>query len=223
MTKAKRICLAIPTLDMMHSDTAMCLLAMTRYNASIGLDVLHANTRSSLVAMSRNILVRIAREQQATHIFFVDSDMVFQPPTLHALIQSDRQIVGAAYSEKRPPYKITAFGKDMNRLEQYMLQGETVFEVGAMGLGCCLIDMDVFKAFDEDGKKHRPALPYFDTGTTPNGEIWGEDMIFFQRARSLGFGVWLHPVLSRSIGHLSTQPVGIATDPNAAPIVKGNA
>ena len=65
------------------------------------------------------------------------------------------------------------------------------FEIDGSGMGCCLIDMDVFDKFKKEN------IPYFKENwidIKPDGENVrmniSEDLWFFKKAKELGYRVW---------------------------------
>ena len=103
---------------------------------------------------------------------------------LEAIQQPDIDIISGMYLE-RSSRRICA-RKWNNQDKQYEyykrsdLEGK-VTQVDAVGMGCCLIDTRIFNALE---------FPWFRYGERM--EEPPEDLYFCERARELGFKVWVH-------------------------------
>ena len=103
------VAICIPSGDMVHADFAANLAALCLDpGARTGV----INCKSSLVAVARNQCVAAALHINATHVLFLDSDMVFPLDTLKRLLKHEKDIVGALYSRRRPPFDPTGLPFD---------------------------------------------------------------------------------------------------------------
>lgn len=149
----------------------------------------------SLIPMQRQLIVEAALKLEATHIMWIDTDMRFPATTLAGLLSRDKDIVGAGYPERRPPFKPTAFRSwnDMD-LRAYTMEHSTGLEqVVALGGGMLLVRTDVYKEM--------PRPHYLVGWSNERGNYLGEDMYFAYRAGQTGFDTFLDHDLSKLIGH----------------------
>jgi len=196
-----KVALCFPSGDMVHADFALALAGLC--NSTHPFETPIINNKSSIVAIARNDGVEQARAFSADFILFLDSDMVFPRSTLHRLLVHNKDIVGATYTKRVPPYPLLGL----------LLPGETrcdaqgLVEMRHMPTGCLLIRMAVFE---------RLSRPYFrflhDEAT---GDIFGEDYVFCDRARAAGFSIWCDTLLSQEIGHIGQQIFRSPKDPPA--------
>jgi hypothetical protein len=148
------------------------------------------NTKSSIVAEARNIAVQRAQEAGADYLLFLDSDMIFPQTVLHRLLLHQKDIVGAIYTKRVAPYDL--LGTVLQDAEAPGADG--LVEMQRLPTGCLLIRMAVFA---------RMAKPYFHfTVDLEHGTLLGEDYVFCDRARQLGYRLWADFSLSQEIGHL---------------------
>lgn len=148
---------------------------------------------TTILPDGRQKLADLAKQQGATHILWLDSDMRFPKETLHMLLRHEKAIVGCNYVARRLPHSMTA------RLDGAPLvspkDATDLVEVEHLGFGVLLTEIGVF---DGDG-------PHFAFGwqKTKEGEIQpiGEDVFFCRNARKAGHQIWVDQELSRSIGH----------------------
>jgi hypothetical protein len=122
-------------------------------------------------------------------LLFLDSDMVFPPTALLRLILHQKDIVGATYTKRVAPFDV--LGSKL--AEQPAVLSGDLLEMHRIPTGCLLINMQVFDKL---------AKPYFRFDTDDKGHIVGEDYVFCDRAREVGFRIWCDAVLSREIGHI---------------------
>lgn len=148
------------------------------------------NSKCSLVEVGRNNIVAAAQQIEATHLLFLDSDMMIPPQTLERLMSHGKAIVGATYTKRRGPFDLTHRELDGGPGQ---LTGAALREVSRIATGCLLIDMKVFEKLTK---------PYFPVMWSPEGECISEDNVFCDRAREQGFSVWLDMDLSREVQHL---------------------
>lgn len=192
-----KVHIAIPSLDMVPLQFALSLAAMVQTVAwdkkmrkEIAISIGHQ--QGSLIMDARNALVAQAQEIGASHILFLDSDMVFPVTTLSILASHHKPIVAASYVKRYPPHEMLG-----TPAKPYNPQSGPLAEMITIPLGCALIKLDVFT------KLPRPYFAYIqgaDKATTIS-----EDTYFCNLARSAGFTIHLDPELTRHIGHVGSK------------------
>ena len=177
-----RLSICIPTGGTMNTNTVSCLLeAFTAYRQPKHVSFL----KGGYSYQNRNIGIQNAKTVGATHILFIDPDMIFPIDTIQKLMDADKDIVGANYHEKKVPVLSTI--KKRNKKDKNIPIDEDnipkeLFEVFALGGGMMLVKMDVFDKIKS---------PYFQA---PSGEsihdFMTEDVWFCERVQKAGIKVW---------------------------------
>lgn len=145
------------------------------------------------VDQARNKLVELARSDDVTHLFFLDSDVLMPPDGLVRLYshyhREGLSLIAGQYgfrnaTEGRSNGLLIRSAREDGRPVYVSVGDEVAAQNGlythpmlATGLGCCLISMDVFEHVGE---------PYF----RHQGDV-GEDLDFFERAREAGFPLYI--------------------------------
>jgi len=194
-----KVAICFPSGDMVHADFALALAGLC--NSTPPLETPIVNNKSSIVAAARNDGVRRAKEMGCDHMLFLDSDMVFPRDTLHRLLLHRKDIVGATYTKRAPPFSLLGTALE----ERPTSDARGLTEMRRIPTGCLLIRLAVFDALSE---------PYFRFVTDESaGTIVGEDYVFCDRARAAGFRIWCDGALSLEIGHVGQRVYRIPSDP----------
>ena len=147
----------------------------------------------SLIYIARNELATAAIQSEADLVFWLDSDMVFQPDTLERMLKTlqekDLDILTGLYFRRVPPYSPVLFNKlEIDgvacKFSEWNQIPDDLFEVGACGFGCVLMKTDVF--FDVQSKYGNMFAPIGNNG---------EDVAFCWRARQCGYKIFCDPQL----------------------------
>ncbi len=148
-------------------------------------------------AAGRNIIIKQAIENDCTHIFFMDDDMVFPPDTLTRLLARKKDIVSALYLLRSFPHRAAFFDKaypDGKNKFMPLTPGLSGLVKGTnAGFGAVLIRTEVFKHMEE---------PWVRLGEIEK-DGWCDDVGFFNRARSAGYDVWCD--LDAPVGHMHSS------------------
>jgi hypothetical protein len=185
-----QIALIIPSSDTMMTDTAM---AMNRLivNAASDISLAVINPRFGSIAMGRYIGVRDAIEFGATHILFIDSDMVFPPRALRILLEHEEKIVGITYPKR------DGSGEMVGKLGKIKNPNSDLILAENLGMGLMLIDIRVFYTFNK---------PWFDVTYKPKSDTFEtEDECFCRRAIKAGHKIWCDIELSKRIKHVGIK------------------
>lgn len=155
-----------------------------------------ANAPQTKVLRAHGSLIHENREWLLRHcddkgILMIDTDIVFSPEDVSRLVETMKKtgaaIVSGCYKEGYPPHSFALRDMALNPMPQ--LQSLEPFEVGACGMGFCLIDRAAFDcSFEPDFKNHV-----------------GEDIAFCGRARAQGLKIFADP--SVVVEHLRMLPV----------------
>ena len=143
------------------------------------------------IGANRDSLVeRFLAKEGATHLCFIDDDMVFAPDTLHTLARRRQSIVGVNYRMRQPPADFTALNLARTARVQTSAQVSGLEPVAYTGFGFCLMERRVFEAVQ------RPRfLPiYTDHYST-------EDSPFFAKTEAAGFVCYVDHDASKGVAH----------------------
>lgn len=192
--------IAIPCMDQVPVPFCHSLAILQKpANSSLAMKA------GSLIYTSRNDLATQSIQGEYDYIFWMDSDMVFQPDTLLRMMatleEKGLDILTGLYFRRVPPYSPVLF-KDLEMGENYTCKWSEfkeipsgLFEVGGCGFGCVLMKTDVF--LDVQSK--------FGNMFAPMGNN-GEDVAFCWRARECGYSIWCDP--SVICGHVGYSVIG---------------
>lgn len=150
----------------------------------------------SLIQRARNDLVRMAMDGGYDTLFFIDSDVEWEPEWFFRLLARPEPIVGAALIKKsdQESYTVKIIEKNLTKSEDDIL-------VQVDGLGTGFLKVDRFaleklwlmsEPYVHDGVPNRMV---FDLKIV-DGDLISEDYVMCHKWRSLGYKVWLDPSIT---------------------------
>jgi hypothetical protein len=210
-TRKPSVAICIPSGENWKGATAFATLCLG-INSAETLNLCPVNVRGTDTAHARNQMVRMVREQAVDWLLWIDADMVFPPDALLRLIAHDRDIVGADYRLRAPPYpKIgLAINPDDPAGPPRQLSPEDdavttgLVERAVLGLGLLLVRASVFT--EEGPWFMRGWLAQNARSDNPDG-FTTEDSFFCAYARHRGFKVWCDLDLSAEVLHVGEMMV----------------
>lgn len=188
----KKILIAIPTNKGIEPDTFKSV-----YNLDIpdGYETQFEYFFGYQIDQIRNLIAEWGKNFD--YVFSVDSDIVLPKDALTKLIKANMPIVSGLYIQRKPGEHILELYKDVGggytNIDIQELDPDSVQEVGACGMGCCLIEGTVFQSLPYPHFVYQSALDHRHT--------FSEDVYFCKHARSHGFPTAAHTgVLCEHIG-----------------------
>jgi glycosyltransferase involved in cell wall biosynthesis len=136
-----RVAICIPSGRSWEAGTGTSVAALAAYSGMAGIDVAVLNVQSSMVSQGRNSSVEIALGNGCDYLLWIDSDMKFPPDALVRLMRHGKEICGATYNKRVPPYE--TLGKFAGEMKD--LSGGGLHEAVLMPGGMMLIKADVYK------------------------------------------------------------------------------
>jgi hypothetical protein len=176
-----KVIIGMPCTETVKAKTAHAVGCLAIGNPDI-IDFLMI--QSCDLSSSRMWLVKEAKKRGATHLLFVDSDMVFPEDTLRRLLAANKDIIGVEYHKRKFPLQtVSAYMPDVEKSET------EPFKVGIAGTGVMLIKLDIFDNPKMDKN-------WFSFGRNAEGEnVIGEDGWFCNTARAAGYDIWVDPTI----------------------------
>lgn len=152
------------------------------------------------VDINRNKIIEEAHKAEATHILFVDNDMIFPEDAILTLLKSKKDIIGANYNVRLDPTSGVLSGPTtkmlVNGVPVSMMSQDfptKVFKCYAVATGFMMINMKVFD---------KMKVPYFDAWIDDKGNHYTEDVDFCRKAAEAGFDVYCDPTIK--MGHIGS-------------------
>lgn len=163
---------------------------------------------SAVVQWARDEVIDLFLQSNATRLFWIDSDMVWEPEQFMRLLALSqyRDVICAAYPAKKeqPTFYVNW------EPEAGLKQGEYgLLEINGIGLGFTVMSRRVVEELAANADKviddvsQREMAAVFRIGQTPTRRRQGEDMAFFADIRALGYKVLLDPTVD--LGHIGTK------------------
>ena len=209
--KTTRVHICMPCYGgMLTESTFMSFIKWANTARQLGIDwTLETMVNESLISRARNTLTaKFLDMPDATHLFFVDADIGWEPWHLLVLLNRDVDVIGGLYPMKSLPIKWC-----VNGFEGAEEGPDGLQEVTKTGTGFLLIKKDVFAKLNSHPNvksfKNDIGLPveldphmktYFDTAVREN-RYYSEDWTFCENWRDIGGQVFVDKrVLLRHVG-----------------------
>jgi hypothetical protein len=160
---------------------------------------------------ARSELVAAFLETTCEYLFFIDSDIGFDPQVLRDLLSCGSPLVTATYREKNSPHHWTCAAEQALEEMPITQRGQVrTIDVWRAGLGCTLIRRDVFVSiqtfnrelmYQSDATQKLVCHMFAPFIEKEEGipRLISEDTAFYRRARQIG--VQAHCLLDATIDH----------------------
>jgi len=191
-----KVLIGVPCRDMMYSHFAFCLQELVEHHTRRGIETHVEFNMGTLIGSQREQIAEKALSINATHIFWLDSDMLFPKRVCETLLSHNLDFVACNYSRRSLPKHSVAYSK-MNDWESSINQNERgLISVAGVGLGCALLKTYVLSDIQ---KPWFPITYDFDT----KGYL-GEDFNFCQKLIERGYVIAVDCEVSREVYHVGS-------------------
>jgi len=185
---------------MLTESTFMSFIKWANTARQLGIDwTLETMVNESLISRARNTLTaKFLDMPDATHLFFVDADIGWEPWHLLVLLNRDVDVIGGLYPMKTMPIKWV-----VNGFEGAEEGTDGLQEVSKAGTGFLLMKKHVFEKMKShpavkqykndiglDPKYDQHLKTYFDTAVRQN-RYYSEDWTFCENWRDIGGKIWV--------------------------------
>lgn len=207
-----KLAICVPCRDYVLSEFSFLLHKLLKHNWQQGIETEVFYNMSTLISHQREGLVLNAQKYGATHVLWLDSDMIFPADAAERLLKHQKKIVAANYMTRRPPHFSVCLQHeltedlDLFNLDNYMEVDCTkpvnheLIEVKLIGMGCMLVDAEVYANIPR---------PWFEIKCFPGQNVYiGEDARFCHSAGQAGYKILVDDGLSREIKHIGLFAVG---------------
>jgi glycosyltransferase involved in cell wall biosynthesis len=211
----KGVFIGLPAYDFKVSlKLAVSLTRFATRAHSHGIDIqIGSICGCSVVSRARNLLVQDLLESDCEYLMFIDSDINFEPEDILRLMvwaQDPKKGIVAGVPRIRDVNKTYIASLDHDENGELTMNGTGLVRATRVATAFMLIQRRViedmiaahpeWQYYDHRCEKTVPAL--FDFKLTDEGYM-GEDFLFCDRARELGYEVWIDPTIS--LGHMGVQ------------------
>jgi hypothetical protein len=199
--RTTRVHIAMPCYGgMLTESTFMSFIKWANTARQLGIDwTLETMVNESLISRARNTLAaKFLDQTEATHLFFVDADIGWEPWHLLVLLNRNVDVIGGLYPMKTMPIKWV-----VNGFEGAEEGTDGLQEVSKAGTGFLLMKRHVFEKMNShpavkpykndiglDPKYDKYLKTYFDTAVR-QGRYYSEDWTFCENWRDIGGKVYV--------------------------------
>jgi hypothetical protein len=211
----KSVFIGLPAYDFKVSlKLAVSLARFAQAAPQHGVDVnIGSVCGCSVVSRARNLLVKDMLDAGSDYLMFIDSDINFEPDDIFRLMawaQDSKKGIVAGVPRVRDAKKTYIADLDHDENGDLTMNAMGLVRGKRVATAFMLIQRSVitdvmaanpdWNYFDKRCGKEVPAL--FDFKLTAEGYI-GEDFLFCDRTRELGYEVWIDPTIA--LGHMGVQ------------------
>lgn len=210
----RKVFFALPAYDFKVSlKLAISLARFCQQAPAHGIEVnIGSICGCSVVSRARNLLVKDFLETDCTDLIFIDSDINFEPESIFRLLAwgSDPVkgiVAGVPRTRKTEKVYIAKLDEEDGELT---MNAMGLVRAKRVATAFMLVQRKVFEDLIEkhpewvyqDKVSNKDLYAIFDFMLTEEGYI-GEDFLFCDRARELGYEVWIDPTIK--LGHMGVQ------------------
>jgi len=206
---------ALPAYDFKVSlKLAVSLARLAQAAPQHGIDIqIGSVCGCSVVSRARNLLSKDFLESKCTDLIFIDSDINFEPEDvlrLMAWTSEPKKGIVAGVPRVRGEERVYITALDYDENNELTMNGMGLVRAKRVATAFMMVRRDVFETLVEahpewtyyDKKTDRMLPALFDFKLTEEGYM-GEDFLFCDRSREVGFEVWIDPTIK--LGHMGVQ------------------
>lgn len=154
--------------------------------------------QASMLCTSRQMMVAKALSIGATHLMFVDSDMLIPMDTARRLLERRKEFVAANCTTRKFPTEQVGHSLEGERLDSRGKHG--LEEVQHVGLAVSMIETEVLRDL---------VPPLFLMDWIPSMQTYcGEDVYFCQKLVEKGVKLWIDHDVSQKVQHVGKYNYG---------------
>lgn len=200
-----KVAICIPYYRSVEGPTLLACMAMTACSAMHGVSMLPIGTSGCYIEDNRNGSVQHALDTELDFdwLLWIDGDMIFPEDALVRLIEHDKDIVGANYRQRTPPFAFVGAyldGKDTHLMEPGL------WPMSHLPTGLLLTRFDIYRKL---------AYPWFNAGLRGQPR---DDVYFCNYAREAGYEIWCDHDLTKLVKHITVQDLGWFTPEQLVPV-----
>jgi SAM-dependent methyltransferase len=214
--RGRKVMLGLPTYDFkISAKLAISLASFCVQAQQHGVDIQICNISGcSVVSRVRNLIASDFLQSDCTDLMFIDSDINFDAEDIFRLmawnIDPKKGIVaGIPVARKKGKVYISTLDTDDN--EHIFMDKMGLVRAKRVATAFMMIRRDVFTQLKDahpewvyhDEKKVGDEMIAFFDFALKDGNYIGEDFLFCDRARELGFEVWIDPTIK--LGHMGVE------------------
>jgi len=162
----------------------------------------------SLIQRARNSLFKIAVEQNFDYLFFIDSDVEWDPEWVFRLLKYPEDVIGGPLVKKSDD-KEGYTCKILNKTLQYN-ESKTLIKVDAVGTGFMKLSRKaIMDLWNNSPMYKNEENPYDSTDRMicnvelQNGVLISEDFIICQKLKKFNYTIWMDPTFT--LNHLGPK------------------
>ena len=150
MTEGVKCAVMIPTKGEMKTKTVESLIHMLFYNGTVGIGTGVIFAEGTLLTTVRSRLIAEALTKDYSHVFFLDSDMVFPPDMIQKLLDTKKSVV-CAVAKVRGGKNFNVFTRDKptGKYVPHTEVPDQLIEIDATGCACILMERAVLEEIME--------------------------------------------------------------------------
>lgn len=212
--KGRSLMIGIPAYDAkIDINSMMNLIQAIPLASAYGVELQIAHISGcSILPRARNTLIARFMQSDCTDFLFLDTDVLFKPEDIFRLmaIATDYPIVGGVYPKKNQETELAADLLYTNTGSPITEPLYNIYEALHIPTGFMMIRRhaieQMMNAYPDlmyaEKQEQLTCYALFDF-QLKNGQYYGEDYIFCERARALGMQIYIDPLLS--LGHKMTS------------------
>lgn len=193
-------------LDVWYTNSLINTVKMS-FEKGVRIDPIYTSF-DSLIQRARNSLFKIAVEQDYDYLFFIDSDVEWEPEWFYRILECPEDIVGAALvkkSDDNEGYTCKLLNKKLELNER-----KNLVKADGVGTGFLKFSRKAIHTLWDNSPEYKNEERMDDTPDRlvcnveiKNGILISEDYILCNKAKQLGFDLWLDPTIT--INHMGPK------------------
>jgi hypothetical protein len=212
----RKIMLGLPTYDFkVTAKLAISLASFCVQAQRHGVDIQICNISGcSVVSRVRNLIAKDFLDSDCTDLMFIDSDINFEAEDIFRLMawNSDPKkgiVAGIPVARKKGKVYISTLDTDED--ENIFMNYMGLVKAKRVATAFMMIRREVFEklrdshpewVYHDEKKVGDEVIAFFDFALK-EGQYIGEDFLFCDRARELGYEVWIDPTIK--LGHMGME------------------